>query len=98
MTYTASKSSKDKALGKNSPGYSLVSNSFGCFSAAITNDQLVPADECYRTSLMKHLVSVCDERERVGMAGGRLSSGALEAISKTTVKRMERNSSSVPRG
>lgn len=32
MTYAASKSSKDKALGKKkkkkSPGYSLVSNSF----------------------------------------------------------------------
>ena len=46
MTYTASESGKDKALGKNSPGYSLVSNFSWLLFNAITNCQLVSIDEC----------------------------------------------------
>lgn len=41
-------------------------------------------------------LSVCDEREGVRKAGGLLSSGALDAISNTTVECVERNSNCVP--
>lgn len=47
---------------------------------------------------MELLISVCDDWERGGMVGRPMSSGALEAISKTTVERIERNSNCVPRG